>query len=175
MNCADRFAAVAAAARQGDPSAWHALVGEISPRVLELAGRLGHPDPDEILAEVFVGVARRFDRFTGAQSDFHAWVDTIARRRIIDWTARASTRREQVCDLPPLGPTEVSLERSEDLDELASLLDRLDERHRRVLVLRFVEGAGTGEVADALETSAANIRVMTHRALARLRVAAGQR
>ena len=53
--------------------------------------------------------------------------------------------------------------------ELAAALDELPDRQRVVLTLRDVEGYGSDEVCAILEISAANQRVLLHRARASVR------
>jgi RNA polymerase sigma-70 factor, ECF subfamily len=53
--------------------------------------------------------------------------------------------------------------------ELAAALELLPERQRAVLTLRDVEGHGADEVCESLELTAANQRVLLHRARASVR------
>ncbi len=52
---------------------------------------------------------------------------------------------------------------------MAAAVDRLPERQRVVIVLRDVEGYTSEEVCSILEISAANQRVLPHRARAFVR------
>jgi RNA polymerase sigma-70 factor (ECF subfamily) len=56
-----------------------------------------------------------------------------------------------------------------DLDRLAACLARVSERERSVLVLTFQSDRSADEIAAELGMSAGNVRVVRHRALARLR------
>ncbi len=56
-----------------------------------------------------------------------------------------------------------------DLGALVPCLGKLDSRSRTVLLLSFQAEAGTDEIARQLAISAANVRVIRHRALAGLR------
>lgn len=56
-----------------------------------------------------------------------------------------------------------------DIERLANCLRRLSERDRSVLVLTFYAERSTAEVATELGLSPANVRVIRHRALGRLR------
>ncbi|HXG01943.1 MAG TPA: sigma-70 family RNA polymerase sigma factor [Candidatus Binatia bacterium] len=57
-----------------------------------------------------------------------------------------------------------------DTGRLAACLERLNERERSVLVLTFWADRRSTEVARDLGLTAANVRVIRHRALARLRL-----
>ena len=56
-----------------------------------------------------------------------------------------------------------------DLGELTRCLGRLDERGRRVVELSFQKGCSAEEVAVRMDTTAGNVRVLRHRAVAALR------
>jgi RNA polymerase sigma-70 factor (ECF subfamily) len=60
-----------------------------------------------------------------------------------------------------------------DRDRLAACLEALSERERSVVVLSFFEDKSADEVGAELATSAGNVRVIRHRALARLRKCMG--
>ncbi len=56
-----------------------------------------------------------------------------------------------------------------DVGALVRCLHDLDERGRGVVHLSFTEGKAAEEIAVALETTAGNVRVLRHRAVAQLR------
>lgn len=73
-------------------------------------------------------------------------------------------------EFPPTWPTpEQGLLGGEVRSRLAAALDELPARQRIVIVLRDVEGYGSDEVCDLLEITAANQRVLLHRARAFVR------
>jgi RNA polymerase sigma-70 factor (ECF subfamily) len=62
-----------------------------------------------------------------------------------------------------------------DPDRLARCLQTLPERERSVVLLTFVADKAAGEVGAELGISGGNVRVIRHRALARLRECMGPR
>lgn len=85
---------------------------------------------------------------------------------------RAGWRRERVLrqfadDLPGCRLAE---EPRLDMARLTACLERLGERERSVLVSTFHSEQTAFEVAQELGLTAANVRVIRHRALARLRL-----
>jgi RNA polymerase sigma-70 factor (ECF subfamily) len=73
-------------------------------------------------------------------------------------------------EFPPTWPTpEQCLLGGEVRSRLAAALNELPDRQRIVIVLRDVEGYGSDEVCDLLEITAANQRVLLHRARAFVR------
>jgi RNA polymerase sigma-70 factor, ECF subfamily len=63
------------------------------------------------------------------------------------------------------------LEAHETLAQMCDAIDALPEPHRQVITLRDVHGWSSAEVCDLLDLSAANQRVVLHRARARVRTA----
>jgi RNA polymerase sigma-70 factor (ECF subfamily) len=85
---------------------------------------------------------------------------------------RGRWRRERVLrqfaeDLPR---ADVAPEPRLDTERLTACLERLSERERSVLVLAFHSERTAFEVAQELRLTEANVRVIRHRALARLRL-----
>jgi RNA polymerase sigma-70 factor, ECF subfamily len=63
------------------------------------------------------------------------------------------------------------LEASETLAQVRQAIDALPSPHREVITLRDVQGWSSAEVCDLLDLSAANQRVVLHRARAKVRTA----
>jgi RNA polymerase sigma-70 factor, ECF subfamily len=61
-----------------------------------------------------------------------------------------------------------------DVGALMNCMGKLDERARTVLHLSFYRDKSADEIAAVLETSAGNIRVVRHRAVAQLRACLGE-
>ena len=81
-------------------------------------------------------------------------------------------RRERLLERfgPALAPAALrAADAPLDLDQLTRCLERLSERERTVVVLSFYAERGSVEIATELGLSPANVRVVRHRALARLR------
>ena len=88
---------------------------------------------------------------------------------------RGAWRRETLLDT--WGGAEEAFEAPEPLmldpDRLAGCLDALTERERSVVVLSFFNDRPADEVGAELAISGGNVRVIRHRALARLRQCMG--
>jgi RNA polymerase sigma factor (sigma-70 family) len=122
-------------------------------------------DPDDVLGEVFLHVARDLPRFQGGPDEARRWVFTIAHHRMVDAHRR---RRRQ----PPRSDAEVpdgAAPVVEPIDpELLRALDVLTPEQRRVVVLRFVADLSLEEVARVTGRRVGAVKAMQHRALARL-------
>ncbi len=92
-------------------------------------------------------------------------------RMVVLEIRRGTWRRETL--LETYGDTAEAVEASEplalDADKLAGCLQALAERERTVVVQTFFADRSSDEVAKELGLAAGNVRVIRHRALARLR------
>jgi RNA polymerase sigma-70 factor (ECF subfamily) len=89
---------------------------------------------------------------------------------------RAAHRREALLETwgDRAGASEDSSSQAPDLDSLARCLEALSERERSVVALSFFAGKRADEVGRELSVSGGNVRVIRHRALARLRACMGE-
>jgi len=130
----------------GDEDRARDLVQAVLMALIE-AARAGRVDEPELVARFVLGVAR----------------NTASRMR--EGAARAvSVDHEVLARLPaPVEPERV------DVRALLGSLETLDERARQVVWLSFHAERSADEIAGALRTTAGNVRVLRHRAIAALR------
>ncbi len=137
-----------------------------APAVLGYLRGQGVPDPDDVLSEVFLQVARSLPRFRGSEEEVRPWIFTIARNRAIDDRRRRKTRPVVAAsEIPDL----VSPADGEGVDPtLLAALARLTPDQREVLVLRFVADLSLGEVSRITKRTEGAVKSMQHRALEQL-------
>jgi RNA polymerase sigma-70 factor (ECF subfamily) len=129
-----------------------------------------HHDAEDATERTFMAALRGLDRFEDRGSTFRAWLFRIARNTVAN--AHRSRRRRRTEPLPD------SFERPAPNADPAGLVALADElravRHaiaempddrRQVIVLRFVDGLSTAEVAEVLDRSPGAVRVLLHHAL----------
>jgi RNA polymerase sigma-70 factor (ECF subfamily) len=92
-------------------------------------------------------------------------------RQVVIEGRRGGQRRERLLETYAADLQEIIEDREEPLDatRLASCLERLAERERSVLVMTFYDDRPANEVGMALGISPANVRVIRHRGIERLR------
>ena len=151
--------------RDGDRDAG-AVYRELAPAVLGYLRAQGVPEPEDMLGEVFVQVARDLHRVKGDAGAVRRWVFTVARHRVIDEARRRGRRpRTARADVPDLaaGPVE------EPFDAvLMAALGELSPDQREVLVLRFVADLSLEAVARVTHRRVGAVKALQHRGLARL-------
>ena len=126
-------------------------------------------DAEDITSEVCLRVIKSIHEQKGS---FYAWIFRIASNMITDYYRRRGVRSN-------VESAEDSIEEMADADsnqselveqqELRQALKRLTEDQQEVIVLKFIEGYETDEIAVLLGKSAGAIRAIQFRAITALR------
>jgi RNA polymerase sigma-70 factor, ECF subfamily len=125
--------------------------------------------PEDLVGEVFVSVARNFRRFRGDADDFRRWVFAIAHRRRVDHLRRWHVRRRVVIANPPERPTPGDAVGSAALDvDLVAALGELTPAQREVVTLRFVADLPLDDVARIVGRRTGAVKALQARALSQL-------
>ena len=173
------FPEVLADARTGDAVAWGAVLDDLQGPLLGFARGRGVEDPEDVLGETLLDVARGLDRFDGDEAGFRSWVFTIAHRRVVDAQRRRHRRPSTPLPDERLVPLAEALDAGEDaiarvvarLDasrELDALLAHLTDEQREVLVLRFAADLDATTVGKLTGRTTNAVAAITRRALLRL-------
>jgi len=166
----DRFEVLIEAARQGSDAAWAEIFGDLAPVVLGYLRGSGIPDPEDVLGETFLQVARDVARFNGDWAGFRAWVFAVAHHRLID-ARRRDTRRPVVLMPEPSESAAVSADIAEDslarigADEIKKVLGLLPDDQRAVLLLRVLGDLSIKQVAEVLGKRPGAIKQLQRRGL----------
>lgn len=171
--------------KSGDRAAFSDLVTRYQDRVYSLCLRwMGDPQvAEEVAQDVFIALYRSLDRFRG-ESRLSTWIFRVTvnhcknrrlyrkRRQVERHEPLEGTRPDDdlpARELPHAGPgTDRSVHVSEAGRILQEALDRLDESHRSILVLRDVEDLPYEEIAEILELPKGTVKSRLHRARAEL-------
>jgi RNA polymerase sigma factor (sigma-70 family) len=142
---------------------------DLAPAVLGYLRAQRVPDPDDVLGEVFVQVARDLHRVAGDDLAVRRWVFTVARHRVID-DARRRARRPGIAAGPP--PDWAAATDPDAIDPmLVGALAQLTTDQREVLVLRFVADLPLETVAQITGRQVGAVKALQHRGLAHLTLA----
>lgn len=176
---------------EGNQSAFRELVTRHHPSVVRVAGYFvsDRATAEDVAQDTWLAVLRGLDRFEG-RSSFSTWLLRIAANRA---RSRGTADRRMV-PVDPTGPwhavdgsrfdaggawstppapftdlVEGRIDQKAVARAVGEALAGLPEPQRTVVTLRDVDGLSTAEVADLLELTEANVRVIVHRGRARLR------
>ena len=163
------FSEVLGAAQAGADWAWRRLHGDIAGQLLGYLRSQGAREPEDLLAEVLVQIARNVHAFTGDEKGFRSWVFTVAHSRIID--ERRRIRRnpvdpvESVADLLPAQGDVTSSEVIDAIqaEEIRLLIEKLVPGQRDVLLLRILGGLTVAEVAGIMGKSEGAVKALQRR------------
>lgn len=123
-------------------------------------------DAEDVVQQVALTVARRFDEYDGARP-FVAWALWLARSRIADHYRKQGRERLVFSDTLMDQLAEVLVQhqpgRTARQEALQRCLEKLPEKSRHLLALRYEEDAPMERVAEAIESSVGAVRVMLFR------------
>lgn len=143
---------------------------DLAPAVLGYLRSQRVPEPEDVLGEVFLHVARDLHRgrFKGDDAALRRWVFSIAHNRAMDAHRRRtrdrSTPRDDVVDArivdAPPDPVD---------PELVEALASLSADQREVVLLRFIADLPLEAVARITGRTTGAVKALQHRALENLR------
>ena len=122
---------------------------------------------EDLCSDVFVKVYEKFDTFDENKASLTTWIFTITRNRLIDYYR---TRKVMV-EIPEnltYDETDDEID-DEALEKLASALETLDERDRKLIILHYYEDKSLKEIAEILSISYIYAKVLHQKALNKLK------
>ncbi len=127
---------------------------------------------EEATSAAFEKALRAIGGFRWRDAGVRPWLLRIASNEVADIYRRRSRQdgaRGQMA-LRAMAPVETeAAETPVDLSALHAALDRLSERYRAVISLRYLAGLSPADAAAEMECSTATLAVVLHRALNALR------
>jgi RNA polymerase sigma-70 factor (ECF subfamily) len=169
------FDEVLTSARAGFPQAFERLFSQLSRPLAAYFRSQGAADPAGSTNDVLLRVFRGIDRFEGDESQFRAWVFTIARNSLVDERRRA---RRRVTTTPMDPPDELLPEEpASEHGALARLgtrravevIESLAPDQREVLLLRIVGDLTVDQVAAIVGKRPGAVKALQRRGLAAIR------
>lgn len=168
------------AARAGDQNALSELYTLYFPRVYRyILARTGSAyDAEDLAEEVFMKVLEAIERFEWRQAPFSAWLFRIAHNAVVSQRRKDGARGRTAplsegLPVDSAGPEEL-VENRLALNEIMRAAERLPEAQRQVIALRFAAGLSVAETARAMGKGEGNVKVIQHKAIAKLREMMGQ-
>lgn len=174
------FHEVVTAAMTRDSEAVAALFTWIRPAIVRYCrariGRTGfvYSTADDVAQEVCLAVLAALPRYSDNPESFLPFVYGIAAHKVADHYRRAARNQaELAADVPDgidpqAGPEQLMMD-TELRNRLNDLLHTLAPRQREILQLRLVVGLSVQEIAHQVGLAPTAVRVIQHRALAKLR------
>lgn len=155
---------------QGDSLAFAELVREHQGMVFSIAYHFlqDRSLAEDLAQEVFLELYQSLDCI---QSPAHLtyWLRRVTANRCIDQGRKKLRRRELALEDAPEPSTPSPVADPLLLERLQQSLAGLPEKQRLVVIMRFQEGLGPAEIAEALDMPVNTVKSTLHRSLADLR------
>ena len=168
--------AIVDAAQEGDQVALSALYDHYFPRVYRyVSTRLSTTeDAEDVTTEIFLRIIENLRKFSWRGLPFGAWVFRIARNEVVSHVRRQKVRSataqlsESIQDPSPDHVDEIAT--AFTIATIREAAERLPEAQRQVIALRFGAGLSVAETAKALSKTENNVKVLQHKAIAKLQI-----
>lgn len=163
-------------AKQGDDNAISFLFRLFNPQLLRF---LRHQAPDQyedLASDTWMAIAKGISTFTGSETDFRAWMFSIARRKVVDFYRTSGKSKLAMNNLRFRFHQEKTINEMDHAAEPAianlsaqeaieQLVEGLPPHHAEVLLLRVLGELSVDEVAKIVGKSPEAVRVIQHRAI----------
>jgi RNA polymerase sigma-70 factor (ECF subfamily) len=157
----------------GDEAALAELVRRWHPRLLAHAFRLtGDQDgAGDVVQEAWLGIVRGLERIDDP-ARFAGWARRVVANKAADWIRRRQVeRRTSPLDLSTASAAETPGRSSEASRAVRDAIAGLDDAHRSVVALHYVEDMSVAEIAAVLDIPVGTVKSRLHTARERLRTA----
>lgn len=128
-------------------------------------------DAEDLTQQVFLKAWQAIGRYKKTASPFVAWLMTVSHNLVVDFHRTRKDRayvEAEVLASDPASSPERTAEASLEQQRLQRAILQLGSDEQQVVVLRFTEGFEFCEIASLLAKKEGNVRVILHRALAKL-------
>ena len=133
-----------------------------------------HTDTEDLVSQVFLKVVEKFDRFDPKRAALSTWIISITRNTVADYY-RAGKKISSV-EIDSLGDTLSSSDepgsiivRNEQNRVLIKALNKLTDRERNLIALKYGAELGNKEIAQIMELTESNVAIIIFRSLQKLR------
>lgn len=128
---------------------------------------------EDLTSIVFQKAFEGIDSFKWQGISFSSWIYRIARNTIIDFYRINNKRRNITTENIEFISTEKNPEELaihiEFETQMASLLNNLPTRERKIIYMKFFEGYTNKTIADLMELTESNVGTILHRTINKLR------
>ena len=158
-----------------EPNQYGILMERYEAKLKRYVTRLGvrnHEDQLDVLQEIFIKAYRNLNGFDTDLS-FSSWMYRIAHNEAISFYRKKNVRPEghlvgdgevvlEFLSSKEDGP-EVTFDRLVNAEEVSRALERIDEKYREPIILRFFEHKEYDEISDILQIPMGSVGTLLHR------------
>ena len=131
-------------------------------------------DAEDICSRVFMRALHHIKRYEDRGYPFSAWLYRIAHNLVVNWY-RDRERSDEISlseQYPPPtmdGDIEDRIEKENETELLMSVIQRLPEDRKELLILKHVEGLTNTEIGQIMDRTEGAVKALYHRTLESLR------
>jgi RNA polymerase sigma-70 factor, ECF subfamily len=157
--------------RQWDEEALTAAYDEFAPAVYRYAYRLtGHRETaEEVVSETFHRFLVSLKNGGGPEQNLSAWLYRVAHNLVVDrWRRKPAQEEVPLTETSRVSTGDRILERvaqQQEVENVRRALKFLTPLQRQVIVLRYLEGMSTREIAAVIERDVNAVKALQHRAV----------
>lgn len=126
------------------------------------------PMAEDLCSDVFVKVYEKYDLFDENKSSLSTWIFTITRNTLIDYYRKREVHLE-LQDNIALEDENDDICTEDNLKQLASALETLNERERKLIVLYYYKDLTLKEIGKQFGISYAYVKILHKKALIKLK------
>ena len=127
-----------------------------------------YADAEDLRSEVFMKVMANIQGYDSAKAAYSTWIYTITRNAVIDHYRKKCPECLELDDAR-ITEEEDTSRWEEYLPSLAEILAGCSQRERDIIILHYYHGYPHARIAEMLHLSSANVRMISYRALKKLR------
>lgn len=129
---------------------------------------------EELTSAVFEKIVVNIDRYKDKESNFNAWIFTIARNTMYDYFRSDKSNSKRSIDdyeeiLIARDNVEDEVSKKEKDKEIFKMLNSLTDRERSIIAYKFGAGLKNIEIGEIMNLSSSNIGSILYRSLKKLR------
>lgn len=159
----------------GDKQLFGMLIERYEAKLTRYIARLGVKNPDDqldVMQDIFLKIYKNINGFDTKLS-FSSWAYRIAHNEAISWYRKKNVRPEghlvaesdEIVTLISSKEITADVQVDEQINakEVTVALERLDEKYKEVLILRFFEHKEYDEISDILKIPVGSVGTLLHR------------
>lgn len=124
---------------------------------------------EDLTSVIFLKIYEKMDSFDEEKASISTWIYTIANNTVIDYFRTRKVYEEVPEEISDLSEVDEAVLREEQIQELADALQKIPERERDMLVLKYYHNLTLKEIALKMGMSYANAKIVHGKALTHVR------
>lgn len=169
----DQLSRLMAEAQSGQSDSYHKLLSQISVILSKfLSRRIGsYHDREDVLQEILLAIHNSRHTYLPSKS-FYPWMYAIAKNILVKYYKKIHKQNSRIIEAEIQSLTAIEKIESDEIErtnEIIRLINDLPGKQKRIIQMLKIQGFSIRQVADKLNLSEANVKVIAHRGYHALR------